>query len=200
MPGTVRDYGQGLGIRGRQLLDWPGQGPVPSPWCSTDQLPVTCGVHSGVAGKPGGDSDGRRLGPGRRRLGFARAGGAQAIRRLLLVLQMRLIRQDLRRLTESRRADHDASDTLVEEIRLIKLRSVSGFRKPLAVTVAGQPSQPSASGHCPVIRGAAPSWAIHSSQMQHATLLDHLDWDFDLLQMHHKKIAAHVHRRKHLSP
>ena len=28
--GTVRDYGQGLGIRG-QLLDWPGQGPVPGP-------------------------------------------------------------------------------------------------------------------------------------------------------------------------
>ena len=28
--GTVRDYGQGLGIRG-QLLDWPRQGPVPGP-------------------------------------------------------------------------------------------------------------------------------------------------------------------------
>ena len=115
------------------------------------------------------------------------------MRRLLVVLQMRLIRQDLRRLSESRRAD--VSDTLVE-IRLIKLRSVSGFRN----LMPGQPSQPSASGHCPVIRGAAPSWAIHASQMQHATLLDHLDWNFDLLQMHHKKIAAHVHRRKHLSP
>jgi hypothetical protein len=34
VPGTVRDYGQGLGIRG-QLLDWPGQGPVPGPWCIT---------------------------------------------------------------------------------------------------------------------------------------------------------------------
>ena len=31
---TVRDYGQGLGNRG-QLLDWPGQGPVPGPWCIT---------------------------------------------------------------------------------------------------------------------------------------------------------------------
>ncbi len=30
VPGTVRDYGQGLGSRG-QLLDWPGQGPVPGP-------------------------------------------------------------------------------------------------------------------------------------------------------------------------
>ena len=30
LSGTVRDYGQGLGIRG-QLLDWPGQGPVPGP-------------------------------------------------------------------------------------------------------------------------------------------------------------------------
>ncbi len=35
VPGTVRDYGQGLGIRG-QLLDWPGQGPVPGPWCITE--------------------------------------------------------------------------------------------------------------------------------------------------------------------
>ena len=33
--GTVRDYGQGLGIRG-QLLDWPGQGPVPGPGTITD--------------------------------------------------------------------------------------------------------------------------------------------------------------------
>ena len=30
LSGTVRDYGQGLGIRG-QLLDWPRQGPVPGP-------------------------------------------------------------------------------------------------------------------------------------------------------------------------
>ena len=34
VPGTVRDYGQGLGIRG-QLPDWPDQGPVPGPWCIT---------------------------------------------------------------------------------------------------------------------------------------------------------------------
>ncbi len=35
--GTVRDYGQGLGIRG-QLLDWPGQGPVPGPGTITGLL------------------------------------------------------------------------------------------------------------------------------------------------------------------
>ena len=35
--GTVRDYGQGLGIRG-QLLDWPGQGPVPGPGTITARL------------------------------------------------------------------------------------------------------------------------------------------------------------------
>ena len=32
--GTVRDCGQGSGIRG-QLLDGPGQGPVPGPWSIT---------------------------------------------------------------------------------------------------------------------------------------------------------------------
>ena len=45
MPGTVRDYGQGLGIRG-QLLDWPGQGPVPGPWCITGLLQLGPGVRS----------------------------------------------------------------------------------------------------------------------------------------------------------
>ena len=42
VPGTVRDYGQGPGIRG-QLLDWPGQGPVPGPWCITAvEVVVVC--------------------------------------------------------------------------------------------------------------------------------------------------------------
>ena len=36
--GTLRDYDQGLGIRG-QLLDWPGQGPVPGPGTITARNP-----------------------------------------------------------------------------------------------------------------------------------------------------------------